>query len=124
MNEIPIMRRVMYALSSIPGVRVFRNNVGVAKYGPACKTCKHNSRWVKYGLFEGSSDLIGFKTITITPEMVGKKVAVFVACETKRPAKSSVTPEQDNFISRVKEAGGIAGIVKSEEEAKRLVEGK
>jgi len=114
MNEIPIMRRVMYALSSIPGVRVFRNNVGVAKYD--------NGQRVKYGLMPGSSDLIGWRTVTITPEMVGKQVAVFMAVETKAPG-GHVTGKQNNFIARVKEAGGIAGIVKSEEEAKRLVEG-
>lgn len=113
MNEIPIMRRVMYALSQLPGVRVFRNNVGVAKYD--------NGQRVKYGLIPGSSDLIGWRTITVTPDMVGREIAVFVAIETKAPG-GHITNKQDNFITRVKKSGGIAGIVKSEEEAKRLVE--
>ena len=32
----------------------------------------------------GASDLIGFTTVEITPEMVGQKAAIFTAIEVKR----------------------------------------
>ena len=114
MKETPIMNRIKYALSNIHGVRIFRNNVGVAKYASGGR--------VAYGLIPGSSDLIGWKTITITPEMVGREIAVFVAIETKAPG-GHISVTQTNFINRVQEAGGIAGVVTSEDEARRLVEG-
>ena len=109
--ESTILSRVMLRLSDL-GARVFRNNVGVAK--------TENGSVVRYGLCNGSSDLIGWKTITVTPDMVGREIAVFVAVEVKA-AKGRASDEQKNFINRVKESGGIAGIVKSEAEAELLI---
>lgn len=94
------------------GARVFRNNVGVA--------VAPNGGVVRYGLCNGSSDLIGWQTVTVTPDMVGKKIAVFVAIETKTQ-KGRASTEQKNFIERVNEAGGIAGIAKSDEDALNII---
>lgn len=86
------------------GGRLFRNNVGVATF-PGGQT-------VKYGLCVGSSDLIGWTPITITPDMVGRTVAVFTAFETKRAVKAKkATPKQINFVEHVRAAGGIAGVI-------------
>ena len=87
------------------GVVLFRNNVGAAKITDC--NC-HVSRVVKYGVcYPGGADLIGFRPVKITPAMVGKTVAVFVAVETKVKNRQC-TPEQRNFLARVREAGGIA----------------
>ena len=59
MNETTLMQRIMLAASKLPGVRLFRNNTG---FDSAAK--------VRYGLCVGSSDLIGWKTITIEPKHV------------------------------------------------------
>ena len=112
-RERTIMRRILLALCRITGVRLFRNNIGLAKYPDGSR--------VKYGLCPGSADLIGWRSMTVTPDMVGRKVAVFMAVETKA-ARGRVTAGQENFIDRVREAGGIAGVVRSEEEARGLIE--
>jgi ribosomal protein S19 len=104
-------------------VRLFRNNVGTGWVG---KTIHHhngrvileNARPLDAGLCKGSSDLIGWTTVEITPEMVGKKVAVFTALEVKA-AKGNPTDEQLCFIENVKKAGGIAEVVRSKEEAEK-----
>lgn len=96
MSESEILQQVRRAVSEI-GVRVFRNNVGVLK--------DKQGNHVRYGLCNGSSDLIGW-------DSTGR----FVAIEVKRPG-GKITPEQQNFIDQVNKAGGIAGIVHSEEEA-------
>jgi len=108
-NETNIQHEIMLAASRVPGVRLFRNNTGFDK------TAK-----VRYGLCVGSSDLIGWKTIEITPFHVGQKIAVFVALEVKTP-KGRPTTEQLNFIDVVDSAGGHSGIVRSEEDAVNLL---
>lgn len=105
-HETPLMRRVMYALSQ-SGATVFRNNVGVARYPDGSR--------VRYGLCPGSSDIIGWTPVTVTPDMVGRTLAVFTAVEVKTD-RGRVTGKQSNFINRVSEAGGMARIVRSEEE--------
>lgn len=80
-----------------------------------------NGRPLHAGLCEGSSDLIGWTEKIITPEMVGKKVAVFTAIEVKTDS-GRASAAQLNFVSRVRQAGGIAGIARSPEEARNLIE--
>lgn len=106
MNELDIMNRCRMAASKI-GSRLFRNNVGALQ--------TKDGRYVTYGLAVGSSDLIGFTPVLVTPSMVGKRLAVFTAVEVKSETGRS-TEEQDNFISTVVGAGGIAGIARSEED--------
>jgi hypothetical protein len=111
MNESEILKRVMLAVSKI-GCRLHRNNIGVLK--------DSTGRFVRYGVCNpGGSDALGWYTVTITPDMVGRKLAVFTAIETKT-ATGKPTPEQLNFIDQVKKAGGIAGIARSEAEAIEL----
>lgn len=111
-TERTLMREIMYWLSQLPGVRVFRNNVGQA--------IQADGRRIRYGLHRGSSDLIGWTSVKITPEMVGHKVAVFTAVEVKT-ATGRPTKEQTNFIEQVREAGGIAGIARDGYNVQALV---
>jgi len=107
------------------GRTFFRNNVGtgwqgakVVQQGGAVTLMQ--ARPLHAGLCVGSSDLIGWTSVQITPEMVGRKVAVFSAIEAKA-AKGRATDEQLRFISAVKAAGGFAGIARSEDEAEALL---
>lgn len=109
LKETTLMQRIMLAASKIPGVRLFRNNTG---FDSAAK--------VKYGLCVGSSDLIGWKTITIEPKHVGQKIAVFVALEVKTES-GRPTKDQLNFIDVVDHSGGHAGIVRSDKDAEVLL---
>lgn len=67
-----------------------------------------------------SSDLIGWTEVLVTPDMVGKTVAVFTAIEVKsetwKPKRDSRETAQNNFITWVNMRGGIAAIVKSVDE--------
>ena len=90
--------QIFGAIGSISTIRIFRNNTGMAYRGGKIETarrgvlCLKNARPIHFGLCVGSSDLIGFKTVTITPEMVGQKLAVFLAVEVKT-AGYKTTPE-------------------------------
>jgi len=108
--------------------RLFRNNVGRGYQGKVIKEDRaakivtlKNYRRIQFGLFKGSSDYIGFKQITITPEMVGQKVAVFTAIETKSPDNRNRPKEQRAFISFVKDFGGFAGFANCIEDALRII---
>ncbi len=105
MNETNLMNSILIANH---GCRLFRNNTGAIKDA--------EGRLVRFGLCKGSSDLIGFKPVTITPDMVGRTVAIFTAIEVKTPT-GKPTPEQLHFIDRVKQLGGIAGVARSVEDA-------
>jgi hypothetical protein len=105
-NETYIQQTMLPAISR-GNVRVFRNNVGM-------------QNGVRYGLCNGSSDLIGFTTQTITPDMVGKRIAVFTAIEVKTD-KGRVSVPQQKFIDLVKNAGGIAGVCRSIDDARALL---
>lgn len=111
-KEKPILDAIMLSAPKL-GSRLFRNNVGVLQ--------DENGQHVRYGLCTGSSDLIGWKEVTVTPEMVGKKVAVFLAVEVKT-GNLKPTKEQTNFIEAVTKAGGIAFVARDSETVTKLLE--
>lgn len=81
-----------------------------------------NARPFETGLPPGFADLFGLVAVEITTDMVGKKLAVFTALEVKDGAR--VSPLQRNFINAVNDNGGRAGVVRSVDDAERLVFGK
>ena len=96
---------------STGSTRLFRNNTGTLR--------DQHGRPVSFGLAKGSADLIGWRTVTITPEMVGQQVAVFTSIEVKTPT-GRVKPEQQQWLDAVQAAGGIAGVARSVEDALRI----
>lgn len=123
--ESTLLRMILRKLGARPDVRLFRNQVGGAWHGSVVRqqgrtVTLANARPVRVGLAVGSSDLVGWATVTITPEMVGRRVAVFTAIEVKTP-NVTATAEQETFIARVQEAGGIAGVARSPEDAAELL---
>lgn len=69
-----------------PNERLFRANVGVAWAGKAVRkgrfTVIADARPF-HGMPEGFPDLVGWTAVTITPDMVGRTIAVFTAEEVK-----------------------------------------
>ena len=123
MKEGNIQRTIQLFLSRFQNVRLFRNNVGQGWVGQLISNKNGtvtlaNARPLHAGLCDGSSDLIGWKTIEITPEMVGQKIAVFTAVEIKTE-KGRPTEAQNNFLSVVNRSGGIGFIARNENEAVR-----
>ena len=96
---------------STGATRLFRNNTGTLR--------DQHGRPVSFGLAKGSADLIGWRTVTITPDMVGQQVAVFTSIEVKTPT-GRVKLEQQQWLDAVQAAGGIAGVARSVEDALRI----
>jgi len=110
-SEQRIQQEIRLAVSK-GDTRVFRNNTGTLR--------DQHGRPVSFGLAKGSADLIGWRTITITPEMVGQQVAVFTSIEVKS-ATGRLRPEQQQWLDAVQAAGGIAGVARSVGDALRIV---
>lgn len=133
-KESVVQRKIMLAASKA-GFVLFRNNVGNAWQGTKLRTIDarlvlgsgerielchrdvllRNARPITMGLHKGSSDLIGYRSIEITEDMVDTTIAQFVAIEVKTP-RGRTTPEQRNFIDVVNAAGGFAIVARSEED--------
>jgi hypothetical protein len=109
-SEQSIQQHIRLTCSRGP-VRLYRNNTGTLR--------DQHGRPVSFGLAKGSADLIGWRTVTITPEMVGQQVAVFTSIEVKTPT-GRVKPEQQQWLDAVQAAGGIAGVARSVEDAQAL----
>lgn len=124
MNEANLMRAIQLACSR-GATRLFRQNVGQGWTGNATRIAKpttvtlqpgdvviRQARPLHAGLCTGSSDLIGWTQ--------RDGAALFTAVEVKT-ATGRATPEQVNFVEQVTAAGGVAGIVRSVEDAERLL---
>lgn len=109
-SEQTIQQEIRIACSN-GDTRLFRNNTGTLK--------DQNGRPVQFGLCKGSADLIGWKRVTVTEDMVGSTVAVFLSIEVKT-ATGRLRPEQRQWLDAVQSAGGIAGVARSVEDAARL----
>lgn len=125
-TETGILHAVMIALTRA-GARVFRNHVGRVWQGkptrfPRAGTVSihvqpgdvllRGARMVRAGLAVGSSDVIGLVEHTIEPGDVGRKVAIFVACECKTEG-GDLEAEQRQFLRFVKNSGGVAIVARS-----------
>jgi len=102
-SEQQIQQQIRLSCSRGP-VRLYRNNTGTLR--------DQHGRPVSFGLCKGSADLIGWRTVTVTPEMVGQQVAVFTSIEVKA-ASGRLRPEQRQWLDAVQAAGGIGGVARS-----------
>ena len=112
-TESTIQKQIQLALSEA-GCLIWRNETGNFWAGKQLHRAGEqvtlaNARMVPCGLCKGSSDLVGL-------DPTGRFLAVEVKTPSGRPSK-----EQLNFIQRVNEAGGIAGIARSPQEALDLI---
>lgn len=112
-RETAVQNKIWLDIGALPNARLFRNNNGAYK--------NDQGQLVRYGLGTGTSDLIGFRVVTVTPEMVGQRIAVFAALEIKPSAKEKPTPAQAKFVEQVNAFGGLAGVAYSTETAKHIL---
>lgn len=75
---------------------------------------------VKGNPIVGACDLPGWTIITITPEMVGRKMPIFTSVEVKSDT-GRPTPDQINWRDQIIAAGGIAIIARSAEDAQQQI---
>lgn len=107
--ESAIQRSILLDLNSIPGVAMWRNNVGV-----------DTGRGVRYGLCPGSADLIG--CVQRSSEATGGSIGVFVALEIKRSGQLPTT-RQRAWLACVRRLGGVAEVVHTLEQARKIIAG-
>ena len=133
MSDRPFLNRILLACSRGPA-RLFRNNNGQGWVGKSWRCPKdgttvtlsagdvvvRNARPLHAGLCEGSGDLIGWRTVEITPEMAGTRIAQFVSLEAKE-GSGRLSPEQRNWRDQVLAAGGLALEVRSAEDAEQAL---
>ena len=113
--ETKIQNLILMALSKA-GCLVFRNEsagawVGKVLHKDANQVTLTDARMIRFGLAVGSADIIG-----IAP--CGRFLAIEIKTSKGRPTK-----EQLRFIEAVNNAGGIAGIARSVEDALKLIRG-
>ena len=132
-SEAQVLHDVREALRFERDVVLWRNNVGVAA---------HRDRPVKYGLCEGSSDLIGIlETRAVIVDQSGGSAPItlarFIAIEVKAPPwveppsaahpngkrhpGGRATREQLQFFALVRRRGGFAAIVDSADSARAAI---
>lgn len=111
MTEGEIQKRIQINACKNKNVRLFRNQTGVYQL--------KDGRYIQSGLAKGSADLIGWKSIEITQEMVGKKVAVFLSVEVKTK-NGRMSEEQQNWLNKVNDDGGIALVLRNPDDAQTI----
>lgn len=136
MRENSVLRAAWLRLGRVSAL--FRLNTGMAwlSGGGAVRRLQDgsvlvpNARPVALGLGKpdgkplvGASDLIGWTSVVVTPDMVGCTLAVFTSLECKETAGGRRSEGQRNFVDQVRAAGGIAGFASSADEAESIVVG-
>ena len=112
MSEQTIQQQIRLELGRGP-VRLWRNNTGALR--------DERGRLVRYGLCPGSSDLIGLRQLRIEEQHLGLELAVFCALEIKTPP-GRPTAEQRQFLEVIRSRGGLAGVARSVEEARQILQ--
>lgn len=119
-SEARIQSEIMRDVGSRPDVRLFRNTCGFGYQGTVVTesdnsghTVLRNARPCTFGLMPGSADLIGW--------VVKDGRAIFLSLEVKG-AKGRPSKEQTTWLNNVRRMGGIAGIVRSVEEANQIID--
>jgi len=91
--------------------KLFRNNVGGLR--------TPNGGYIYFGLGNtgkgkgGSPDYVGWTETEITPDMVGKKVAIFTGIEVKSSC-GTLTEQQIKWRERIISANGIYKVFKGD----------
>lgn len=125
-TESTILARIRRALGRRQDARLFRNDCGTAWTGEVVErhgttVILRNAQRITYGLQPGSSDLIGWQSIEITPDMVGRRVAVFLTIEAKNK-RGRLSTRQLRWLHAVDQAGGNAGVARSPQDAETILE--
>ena len=115
-SEADVLHDIRQAVKTHPRVTLYRNNRG--------QVILPSGGRLTYGVGpNGAADLLGWREVRITADMVGEKIAQFTALEVKRPG-AKPDPEQRAFLDAVYAAGGCSGWADTVEAALAVVERK
>jgi hypothetical protein len=114
MRERTIQNAVLLDLGCQPDLILMRNTVGVAtEYNPG----NGRTRYITYGLGEGSADLVGI----LRRRIGGRSVGQWFCLEVKRPGEKA-EDHQSLWARTVREMGGFVATVCSVEEARAALD--
>ena len=124
--EHELQNKIRIAVGKERTATLFRANVGKAWTGKKTICCGdmitlHEARLFSTGLPIGFPDLFGFRTVEITPEMVGKKLAVFAFIEVKKPG-GRTSKAQEKMHTFLRNAGAVGSVARSAKEAIELLQ--
>lgn len=124
MNEHDLQNEIRNAIAG--KCLLFRANSGTGWTGSKIIRHANGDITIKnprpfIGTPAGFSDLFGVQKITITQDMVGKEIGVFLAMEIKTKT-GKLTDLQRNFLTAVQKNGGKSGVIRSTAEALSLLE--
>jgi hypothetical protein len=127
-SENQTMKKIQIAATAV-GARLFRNNSALGWVGESRRITSrttvtlndgdvivYKARPLHAGLCKGSSDLIGFRTLKITADMIGKSIAQFCAVEVKSET-GKPTLEQISFLNILRDKGALSLLTRSVEDA-------
>lgn len=123
--ESTLLREILRGFGARPDLRLFRNNTAQAWVGEAQRISRpqtvrlapgdvviRNARPLHAGLCPGSPDLVGWRVVNITPEMVGAKIAQFTGIEVKT-GRQKPTKQQRQFLDALAGFGGVALVARN-----------
>lgn len=128
MIEHDIQNAIRVHISKNQLATLFRANVGEAWTGNKINKLLSGSILIDHprrfmtGLPKGFPDLFGLKSVSVTPDMVGKTIAVFTFLEIKQAGKKP-TEVQTHMIDFLTAQGAIGGIARSIDDATRILRG-
>jgi hypothetical protein len=126
-REHELQNAIRVYVSKLKLGTLFRANVGSGWTGKSRregnKVIIENPRRLNTGLPSGFPDLFGFRTITITPDMVGQRIAVFCGLEIKTKL-GRVRDDQMAMLKYLQECNCRAGIARSTSDAEEILSGK
>lgn len=132
MKEHDLQNEIRLHISKEQLGTLFRANVGRGWTGevqrmnltPGTNTIViSNPRPFNTGLPVGFPDLFGLVPVTITPDMVGQQIAVFVAVEVKQKT-GRISAKQKDMLVFLQQQGARAGIARSVDDAARILSGE
>jgi hypothetical protein len=104
--ETVLQNKIRLAVSAqCPDTVLFRNHTGALRD-------PKTGQMVRFGLAPGSPDLVGWKSVVVTEDMVGQRIAVFCGIEIKMPG-GKLREDQRHFLDRLSGAGGVAAVARS-----------
>lgn len=124
-TEHEIQNEIRVAVGKEQSATLFRANVGEAWTGTLAsnnlnRVIIEDARRFRSGLPIGFPDLFGFRTVEVTSEMVGKKLAVFAFLEVKKPG-GRTSRAQEKMLAFLRAAGAVGGVARSPDEAIKLL---
>lgn len=131
-NPTNHVKDILIAASKLAGVFLFRRNVGMGWIGNSRRFSATETVTVYAGDvlirqarpfhsgIEGQSDTYGWQEVTITPEMVGSKIAQHVEIEGKTGTGREATA-QKSWGAAVTRSGGRYGVAREVSDVARIL---